>query len=553
MTVSTCGTTKPRGMKNSSRKTTNIAADFVIYQKNTIFASENSPTAVREAILKKTSFIMKKKFITFILLACCCIASAQGVKRPKLVVGVVVDQMRWDYLYYYYDKYGEGGLKRLLSEGYSCENTMIPYVPTVTAIGHSCVYTGSVPCFTGIAGNSFQLNGRSVTSVTDTTVQAVGSDPKSKDGKCSPRNLLANTIGDQLKLATDFQAKVIGVALKDRASILPAGHGANAAYWWDGQAGHFISSTYYMDRLPQWVERFNKANHTKPGFDIKTSNEGVTMTFKMAEEALRQEQLGKDGITDLLAVSISSTDAIGHAYSTRGKENYEVYMQLDKDLAHFLSVLDSEVGRGEYLLFLTADHGAVHNGNFMNAHKMPGGGHSSKPTIEKLNNRLGEKFGVAGKYVAGISDCRIYLDHEAIANNRLDLKEVKRATVDVLREDPQFAFAIDYDDISNATIPQFLRERIINGYHRLRSGDLMIVLQGSHMYGTVGPDYKGTSHGTWNPDDSHIPLLFMGWNVKTGSTNKPTYMTDIAATVCAMLHIQMPDCCIGNAIQEVWK
>ena len=134
-----------QGMKNSSRKTTNIAADFVIYQKNTIFASENSLTAVREAILKKTSFIMKKKFITFILLACCCIASAQGVKRPKLVVGVVVDQMRWDYLYYYYDKYGEGGLKRLLSEGYSCENTMIPYVPTVTAIGHSCVYTGSVP------------------------------------------------------------------------------------------------------------------------------------------------------------------------------------------------------------------------------------------------------------------------------------------------------------------------------------------------------------------------------------------------------------------------
>ena len=492
---------------------------------------------------------MRKSILTILFLAISTLGWCDGVDRPKLVVGIVVDQMRWDYLYYYYDKYGEGGLRRLLSEGYSCDNTMINYVPTVTAIGHSSAYTGSVPAFTGIAGNNFLLNGVNVTSVTDTTVVAVGSDVNNRDGKCSPRNMLANTIGDQLKIATDFRSKVIGVALKDRAAILPAGHAADAAFWWDGKAGHFITSTYYMDKLPRWVENFNRMNHTKPDYDIKTSVEGVTITFKMATEALRQERLGHHEDCDMLAVSISSTDAIGHTYSTRGKENYDVYMQLDKELAKFFRSLDNEVGRGKYLVFLTADHGAIHNGNYMNEHHLPGGGWNAAPTQEALNNGLAQKFGASGKYVRAIMDCRIYLNHDFISDQGLDLDAVKTEAVKILKSDPQFAYAVDYERVNEASIPQFLRERIINGYNRQRSGDLMVVLQGSHMHGRVGPDYKGTSHGTWNPDDSHIPLIFMGWHVKQGSTNRPTFMTDIAATVCAMLHIQMPDCCIGNAIE----
>ena len=478
---------------------------------------------------------------------------SKGVARPKLVVGIVVDQMRWDYLYYYNEKYGDDGLKRLLSEGFSCENTMITHVPTVTAIGHSSIYTGSVPAFTGIAGNNFFLNGKNVTSVTDTTVHAVGSDITHREGRCSPRNRTANTIGDQLKLATDFKAKVIGVALKDRASILPAGHAADAAYWWDGKAGHFITSSYYMDKLPAWVESFNKTNHTAPDYDIKNNPEGITITFKMAEEALVKEQLGKDDITDLLAISISSTDAIGHATSTRGAENWAAYKELDKCMGKFLRFLDQKVGRGNYLLFLSADHGAVHNGNFMNEHRMPGGGWDGGPTAKAFDNRLSEKFGVTGRWVKAIMDCRIYLNRDLINDNDLDFKAVKKAAADILREDPQFAYVVDYEEVNTTTIPFFLRERIINGYNRERSGDLMVVLQGSHQHGRVNKDYKGTSHGTWNPDDSHIPLLFMGWHVKQGSTSTPTRMVDIAATVCAMLHIQMPDCCIGDAIQEVWK
>ncbi len=354
---------------------------------------------------------MRKIKLTVLLFFSALMLSAQ-TERPKLVVGLVVDQMRWDYLYYYYDKFGEGGLKRLVDEGYSFENTMINYVPTITAIGHSSIYTGSVPALTGITGNAFYVDGQRMYCCEDSTAKTVGSNTKA--GMMSPRNMLASTMGDMLKIATDFKSKVIGVALKDRASILPAGHSADAAYWYDEEAGHFITSTYYMNELPKWVKEFNEKNNTKPGFDIKTSNLGVTMTFRMAEAALENENLGSDEVTDLLAVSVSSTDAIGHEYGTRGKENYDVYMQLDKDMAHFFKMLDEKVGRNNYLLFLTADHGAAHNPNFLKSHKIPSGGWESRSVRTKLNEHLKETFKTTSNLVVGISSYKVYLNHKNI-------------------------------------------------------------------------------------------------------------------------------------------
>lgn len=255
-----------------------------------------------------------KKVITFLFAAVLALPGFSAIQRPKLVVGLVVDQMRWDYLYFYYEQYQDGGLRRLVDDGYSFENTMINYVPTVTAIGHSSIYTGSVPALTGIAGNNFWKDGRRTYCCTDTTVASVGS--KSREGQMSPCNLIATGIGDVLKIATDYKAKVFGVALKDRAAILPAGHAADAAYWWDTSAGHFISSTYYMNELPQWVKATNKEIGVKPGTDVKTSVQGVAKTFQMAEAVLNNEHLGEDSVTDLLAISISSTDAIGHTFGT---------------------------------------------------------------------------------------------------------------------------------------------------------------------------------------------------------------------------------------------
>jgi predicted AlkP superfamily pyrophosphatase or phosphodiesterase len=487
---------------------------------------------------------MKRLLIILAVLAAALTSSAQ-IERPKLVVGVVVDQMRWDYLYYYYEDYGNDGIKRLLHEGYSCENTMINYVPTVTAIGHTSLYTGTVPFFHGIAGNGFMINGKRVSSTDDPDVYGIGTD--SKYGKNSPVNLRSTTIGDELKHAFDFECKVFGVAIKPRAAILPAGHSADAAYWWDSEVGHFVTSSYYMDRLPNWVEKFNRKYNTEPKHDLNTSNEGVTYTFRMAEAILDNEKLGRGKYTDMLCVSVSSTDAIGHTYSTRGRENYEVYMQLDKELAHFFKELDKQVGRGNYLLFLSADHGGAHNPNFMKDHNQPAGGWDSSTARNNLNKAIFNECGVPDA-IKAIYDYRIYLDYDKIDSVGCDVQQVKKAALDVLNKEDDLVVAVDYEKVQEASIPDILKERLINGYHRGRSGDIVVMTQAGFFPFKVKSDYKGTSHGSWNPYDSHIPLVFMGWHVPHGSTNKTTRIVDLAPTICAMLHIQMPNACVGDVI-----
>lgn len=492
--------------------------------------------------------MMKKSlYVICVALLACLGVSAQS-EKPKLVVGIVVDQMRWDYLHYFQKEYGEGGLRRLLDEGYSFDNCQINYSPAVTAIGHSSVYTGSVPALTGIAGNYFYEDDRSVYCCEDSTVTCVGS--TSRQGRMSPRWMLATTIGDELHLATDFTSKVVSVALKDRAAILPAGHSANAAYWWDTSAGHFVTSSYYMKALPEWVVRFNEAHHTAPGYDIRTSTEGVTVTFEMAAEALRREQLGqREGETDMLTVSISSTDAIGHKFSTRGTEIHAVYNQLDKDLRKFLQVLDEQVGQGNYLLFLTADHGASHNYNYLKEHRIPADGWDYDRSVNDLNTMLADRFGFASPVILGEDNYQFYLDDRAISASGVKKQDVIDACVERLRADKQFLWVFDNEQIASASIPEPIKTRLINGYFRGRSGEIGVVTRPQVFGATVSPTYRGTSHGQPMPYDVHIPLVFMGWHVPHGSTDEPCRIVDIAPTVCSLLHIQMPDAAVGTALK----
>ena len=487
---------------------------------------------------------MKKKLLLGAVMLICCV-TGMATERPKLVVGLVVDQMRWDYLYYYYDRFGEGGLKRLLDEGFSCENTQINYLPTVTAIGHTSIYTGSTPSQHGICGNNFMEKGRDRYCCGDETVKGVGTDDSA--GQMSPRNMLANTIGDQLKLATDFQAKVIGVALKDRAAILPAGHAADAAYWFDKSVGHFITSTYYMKQLPDWVKRFNKENQTKPGEDMKMKPEGVTLTFKMAEAVLENEQMGRHDVTDMLTVSISSTDAISHEYGTRADITKEAYRQLDRAMAHFFQTLDEKVGKGQWLLFLSADHGGANAPQYMRQHKLPAGGWDGNALFNAANKRLAEKYGVENLLCGKYGDF-IYIDHAKVRQAGISLDDVKRETIDEFMTCDTLLYVVDCAQAATAPIPQLIRERIVNGYNRLRTGDLFCLPRPQMFSWTFSDSYRGTTHSEWNPYDAHIPLVFMGWHVSHGETNLPTRIVDIAPTVCAMLHIQAPNACMGDPI-----
>ena len=545
---------------------------------------------------------MKKIIIlnVFLLLTCIVLQAqttanqAKRPDRPKLVVGIVVDQMRWDYLYRYYEKYEKGGFKRLLNEGYACENTMINYIPSVTAIGHTTIFTGSVPAIHGIAGNEWYdpKTGKSTYCTDDSSVQPVGT--TNKGNQMSPHNLLATTITDELRLATNFQSKVVGISLKDRASILPAGHNPTAAFWMDDASGKFVTSSYYLPALPDWVNDFNNskaidkllekgwntllpidqytestadnvawegtlkgASNPVFPYDVQKAYSldhgslrqmpfGNSLTLQFAKAAVDGYKLGQEKTTDFLTVNCASTDYSGHLVGPNAIEIEDVYLRLDKDLSTFFSYLDQKVGKGNYLVFLTADHGAAHAEGFMEASKMPTGflGKDLKTDLEKT---LDTQFG-SNNLVTGIENFQVTFNKDRIDSLQLDFDKIKSSTVSFLKRQDGIQFAVDQDKISEASIPSTLKDMMINGYNQQRSGSVLMVTLPGWL-----PSYskKGTTHSVWNPYDTHIPLIFMGWKIEHGATNRTTHMTDISATVAALLHIQMPSGCIGTPITEM--
>ncbi len=488
---------------------------------------------------------MKKLFFSAILIMATISAFAQS--RPKLIVGIAVDQMRWDYLHRFYDLYGEGGFKRMMNEGYDCENTMINYIPAITAVGHTSIYTGSVPSIHGIQGNNFLLNGKPTYCTTDTTVAGVGT--KSRAGQMSPRNLLTTTIGDELKVATNFKSRVFGVAIKDRASILPAGHAADAAYWIDGKQSKFVSSTYYMKQLPAWVEKYNKTISKYTEEQINYSPIGNEVTIEMAKNVINNEKLGQQGETDMICISFSSTDKIGHKYGTHCQLIQDQFVDLDKRLADFFTYLDNTIGKGQYLVFLSADHGAANNILMNQEHGIPAGGFFYNKEVKELNAYLKQKYNKNVDLVRYIMTYSVVLDHDAIAKAELKLRIVKNDIIEYFQNKEYVAYAVNMDRVSTATVPSAIKEKMINGYCRKRNGDIQLIMQPG-WYEIYGDKIDaGTTHGLWNPYDAHIPFLMMGWGVKQGKTNHPTYITDIAATICNLVHIQMPNGCIGNAVE----
>ena len=520
--------------------------------------------------------------------------SATSASQPKLVIGLVVDQMRWDYLYKFKKLYGKGGFNRLLNQGFSCDNTMITHLPTYTAVGHTGIYTGSVPAIHGIVGNNWidRASGKSVYCTDDSTVTGVGSNNDA--GKMSPKNMIATTITDQLRLNNNFKSKVIGISLKDRGAILPAGHTANAAYWFDDKEGKWISSTFYMQNLPSWVNTFNDKkmpdsllakgwNVILPmkDYDLSTDDKesyegkipginqnnfpyvlnalndkrykafrytpfGNTYTLKFAESAIENEQLGKGSVTDFLAVSLSSTDYIGHVFGPNSVEVEDTYLRLDNDITEFLNYLDKTIGAGNYLFFLTADHGVAHNPEFLNEHKIPAGNFDDKDLMKSLNDTL-KSLNRSVPQVMAIENSQIYFNDndEIIKANGKDI--FKDIVVSLLEKKLFISHAFDIEKVSTSTLPSVMIEMVKNSYYPKRSGDVMFMPNPGYLDGGK----TGTTHGLWNPYDAHIPLVWYGWNIKSGRSHKEVHMTDIAATLAALLDIQMPNGCVGKVIEEV--
>lgn len=548
---------------------------------------------------------LKRLILLSSLFLCLSSGFAQNNKldRPKLVVGIVIDQMRWDYLYRYYDRYSDKGFRRLLNEGFSFENCMVNYIPSYTAIGHSTIYTGSVPTLHSITGNDFidQSTGVSHYCTEDNSVNGVGILSDAKAGKMSPKNLKVTTITDQLKYATNFRSKVIGVALKDRGSILPAGHAADAAYWFDSKSGNWITSTYYMERLPQWVEKYNKqkipekylGQDWKPlylidtyiqspeisalgkyedgfkGYDpltfpMKTSEMmkslgagylvtmtpyGNDITSDMAKLAITNEQLGKHDDTDFLAISFSSPDKMGHHYSINSILMEDAYLRLDLQIGDLLTYLDQNIGKGQYLVFLTADHGGTPNAKFMNEHGILEKAFNESDYKVKLNNYLATVYGKEN-LIRDIMNDQIHINYNAIEEAHIDLQKFKDCCISFMEKQDGIRFAVDAKRVNETTVPDIIKQKITNGYNYKLSGEIILIFD-SGWYDFASE--RGGTHGTWTPDDAHIPFVMMGWNVPKGATSKEVHMTDIAPTLASMLHVQMPNGSIGKSRQYLLK
>ena len=551
---------------------------------------------------------MLKKLIPFLLIFFVTISlSAQKKKNlvsknpisnhPKLVVGLVVDQMRYDFLYRYYDKYSAGGFKRLMNEGFNCRNNHYDYAPTVTAAGHAAIFTGSVPAVDGIIGNEWfnQKTGKTVYCVEDTSVTTVGA--TSKAGLMSPKNLLVSTITDQLKIANNFQSKTIGIALKDRGAILPAGHTANAAYWFDSKDGSWITSSFYMKDLPQWVKDFNAAKiplkYMKEGWKpllpieqytestadnmpfesklagektptfphelavqsgvnllevIRTTPFGNSITKDLALAVIQNENLGKSSKTDFLTVSFSSTDYVGHAFGPNSVETEDTYLRLDKDIAEILTTLDNTLGKDNYLVFLSADHGVSDVPGLWQANHLPAGLFDRSEAMTQVKNALKIAFG-EGEFIRAEDNNQLYLNASVLQDKKVSYAQIHAIVREVLLKREDVSDVVDLHNLNNSTLPEYQLNYVKNGFNPRRSGDIMLVMNPSWFAG-----YKtGTTHGSLYRYDTHVPLLFYGWKVKNGETNVRTNISDIAPTVADFLNILEPNGSVGNVIQGVKK
>lgn len=534
--------------------------------------------------------------LCFMLFANNRLYSQQSLEKPKLVVGIIVDQMRQEYLYRYYDKFEDDGFKKLMDQGFVANNTHYNYIPTKTAPGHASVYTGSTPRYHGIIANSWydRKEKKELNNVDDYSVQTVGS--SSLEGERSPSKLLATTITDELQLSNNGKSKVISISLKDRGAILPGGHMADGAYWFDGNTGKFISSTYYMKDLPEWVEHFNgsrkadsllrlgwdtllpiekyaesngddhpyeegfpgKKKATFPYKFNKLSNNdkfdqfmktpyGNTITRLLAEEAIRNEELGQSSTTDFLAISFSSTDKVGHAFGPQSVEVEDTYLRLDRDIAHLLHTLDKLVGKDQYTLFLTADHAGADTSPYLKEISIPTGYYNDSQMLEELNGSLMRITGV-GNLIENLSNNQIFLDRRLIEDNNLDYDQVAGKVEKQLLKMQGVSDVILGSELRSAGSSEKIRTMAQLGYNVKRSGDIVIILEPAW---SKTRNY-GTEHGSPYNYDTHVPLIWFGDNIPKGETLTRYNITDIAPTISAMLHIKFPSACIGNPISELF-
>jgi len=526
------------------------------------------------------------------------IQSQQQKAKPKLVIGIVVDQMRYDYLSRFYNKFREGGFKRLITKGFECKNHHFNYMPTYTGPGHASIYTGTTPENHGIISNNWydKFQDKSVYCASDSTVKPLGTESDLE--KMSPHRMQTMSFADANRLHTQFKGKTIGISIKDRGAVLPAGHTANRAYWFRGKKeGQWVSTNYYGPQLPDWVIQYNKKqpakqylkkwktlypikNYTESGADLNNYEKGYkgkeTATFpydlqKLSEEnggydiikvspygnslvtdfalaVLNNEDIGKDENTDVLTISYSSTDYVGHNFGVNSVEIQDTYLRLDKEIEKLLKQLDVKVGVGEYSLFLTADHGAVHVPQFLKDHKIPASYFNQSEFNKEIKEFLLKKYNIE-EIIQNISNKQIFLNHKKLQEKNIPAVEVANVLCYFISQMPNVQHVFTRENLSQRSITSPIGKLVQNGFHQRLSGDLAYVLTPA----TITYAKKGSTHGSPQIYDTHVPLIFFGKGIAEGKTYTKTEVVDIAPTMSALMQIAMPNGTTGNVLHYIYK
>ena len=505
-------------------------------------------------------------------------AQVPAPKRPKLILTVVVDQFRYEYLSRFRDDY-TAGFKRILEQGASFENAHYIHAIGVTAVGHATVSSGATPALSGIIGNEWydRESKQNVTSVSDPSTKLLGGTPGIAGS--SPRRLLVSTIGDEIRMR-DGKSKVIGISIKDRSAILPAGHMADAAYWFEDKSNHWVSSDYYMKELPRWVQEVNDSKPylravgavwmavtSKPGDkplctmvkgvegtrfcgSLDATPWGNEMIEEMAEKALAAEGMGTHEATDVLTVSFSANDYVGHAVGPDAPEVRDISIRTDRLLGKLLAAVDKQVGLGNVMFVLTADHGVAPVPEVNAARNMPGGRIASDKLSGSMQKALETKFG-PGKWLVNNAPATPYFSRDLIQKYKLTEAEVENAAAEVVRTLPNVFRVYTAEELRTGRVPaDLVGTAAVNGYYEGRSSDLLILLE---SYWLNGGERGGTTHGTPFNYDTHVPMIFMGAGIKPGHYYQTVSPNDIAPTLAAIAGVQEPSGSVGRVLYEMWQ
>ncbi|MDZ4796727.1 MAG: alkaline phosphatase family protein [Bryobacteraceae bacterium] len=506
-----------------------------------------------------------------LLLICTALLTAAPTRKPKLVVNLAVDQFRYDYLTRFGQEY-KAGLRRLWEQGAVFTNAHYEHFPTVTAVGHSTMLSGATPSVSGIVGNEWydRKTKKQVSSVSDDGTKLLGAAGRGS----SPTKLLVSTLGDELKMANP-KAKVIGISSKDRSAILPVGRMADGAYWFDTGTGNFVSSTYYFPALPAWAEKFNASRvadqwagkkwvspNAKPGdkpfaelgkagdkayyntLDRTPYHNDLLVLF--AQAAIEGEGLGQDEITDVLAISFSANDRIGHSVGPDSEQVHDVSLQTDRSIGELFAYLDRKIGADEWIVMMTADHGVAPLPEVMQQRKMPGGRITEGAVLGAIDSALSAKYGEA-KWVIGRSGPAPYLDYEVIDGKKLSHEEVENVAAAAVRAIPHIYRVYTRTQLRmGSVLDDFVDKRVRAGYHSERGSDLFVVSEPYYLF-----EASGTSHGTPYNYDSHVPVIFLGAPFKAGKYHSKIAVNDVAPTLATLLEVETPSGAAGRVLSEI--